>query len=56
MTASTSRQATLSRNGRASVTLALPAAVRIEVVVQVPRRKGNRITLVQQPSVYYTVG
>ena len=52
----TSKQVKLSSTGRASATLALPRAVGLQFVVQLPRRKGNGISWVQQPTVYYTVG
>ena len=50
----TTKQAKISRSGRASTFLTLPKGVGIQVVVQLPRKKGSRISWVQQPIVYYT--
>ena len=52
----TTKQARLSRSGRTSVSLTLPKAVGIQVIVQLPRRKGRQISYEQQPTVYYTAG
>ncbi len=52
----TTKSAKVSRSGRATVRLALPRAVGLQFVVQLPRKKGKRVSWVQQPTVYYTVG
>ncbi len=52
----TPKRVRVSRSGRASTTIALPKGDAIQVVVQVPRRKGRSITWVAQPRAWYHVG
>lgn len=49
------KQAAVSRTGKATVVVALPKG-ELQVVVQVPRKKGRVVTWTDQPRAWYHVG